>query len=87
MLCVSVKSMTLNLFPSIEAMCIWEKAQAVTGMPYPRAISLASMNPGSPPPRSTMALYLPLSQASRTIGSRAAATWANSSRVSTAQSP
>src|SRR3970040_1980564 len=27
MLCDSAKSMTLNLLPSMDAMCIWEKAQ------------------------------------------------------------
>ena len=70
-----------------EAMCIWEKAQAVTGISYGRAISRDSMKAGSPPPSSTIALYLPLSQASRMIGRRAAATYANSSRFSTGQSP
>ena len=67
-------SMTLNLLPSSEAMCIWEKAQAVTGILYERAISRDSMKVGSPPPNRTIVLYLPLSQAPRMIGRRAAAT-------------
>ena len=77
----------LNLLPSIVATWNCENAQDVTGMRKRRPISRDSLKPGSPPPSSTMPLYLPLAQASRTIGSRAAPEYMNSSRVSTAQSP
>ena len=38
----------------MHAMCIWEKAQDVTGIPYFLAISRDSKAPGSPPPSEYM---------------------------------